>query len=214
MPSEGAASPPREPAAEPALAPERQWVRGDDGRLRRHDFANMSRHEFNRMKAKMSKQERKMYYSSLCADVPPEAARICRKKMKYRKQMGLRRAKGDRLLNSMHFEEVSKDDEIDAIMNSSLSKFITFAANDCGYGGRRRELVCDYVHPLFLKAKSAVSKEDNPNWFQAMNDPVFAKDWWKAAVTEIETLEEKLVNYGKKIEELENRLNQLEKNKN
>ena len=30
--------------------------------------------------------------------------------------------------------------------------------------------------------------EDNPNWWQAMNGP-FADNFWKAAVTEIETLE-------------------------
>ena len=44
------------------------------------------------------------------------------------------------------------------------------------------------AHPLCLKAKSAASKEDNPNWWQVMKRK-FADEYWKAAVTEIETLE-------------------------
>ena len=46
----------------------------------------------------------------------------------------------------------------------------------------------NWVHPLFLKAKAAASKEDNPNYWEAMNGP-FADEYWKAAVKEIETLE-------------------------
>ena len=53
---------------------------------------------------------------------------------------------------------------VDHIMNSSLGSFIEFAANDCGYQGRVHELVCNWVHPLFLKAKAAASKEDDLNW--------------------------------------------------
>ena len=55
------------------------------------------------------------------------------------------------------------------LMDSPLAKYITLAANDCGYGGTAEELIVSYVHPLFLKLKahSAVSKEDNPNWSQA-----------------------------------------------
>ena len=73
-------------------------------------------------------------------------------------------------------------------MNSSLGPFIEFASNDCGYQGRVKELICNWVHPLFLKAKSAASKEDNPNQWQATKSK-FADEYWKAAVTEIETLE-------------------------
>ena len=52
-------------------------------------------------------------------------------------------------------------------MDSPLAKYITLAANDCGYGGTGEELIVSYVHPLFLKAHSVASKEDNPNWSQA-----------------------------------------------
>jgi len=38
------------------------------------------------------------------------------------------------------------------LMDSPLAKYITLAANDCGYGGTAEELIVSYVHPLFLKA--------------------------------------------------------------
>jgi hypothetical protein len=53
------------------------------------------------------------------------------------------------------------------LMDSPLAKYITLAANDCGYGGTAEELIVSYAPPLFLKAHSAVSKENNPNWRQA-----------------------------------------------
>eukprot|EP00956_Cyclotella_meneghiniana_P041353 scaffold223888_cov20-Cyclotella_meneghiniana.AAC.1 len=56
---------------------------------------------------------------------------------------------------------------VEALMACPLSKFIHFAANDCGYKGSRYDLICNWVHPLFLKAKSEASKEDNPSWKQA-----------------------------------------------
>jgi hypothetical protein len=73
-------------------------------------------------------------------------------------------------------------------MACPLSKYIHFAANDCGYTGSRYELIANWVHPLFLKAKTEASKEDNPNWKQAMSGP-FKEEYWKAAIKEIETLE-------------------------
>ena len=102
--------------------------------------------------------------------------------------MAKRREIGDSMLNAMHFGTESKDITVDELMNSHLAKFIELAANDCGYAGSTKELICNWVHPLFLKAKSAASKEDNPTWWQAMSGP-FADEYWKAAVTEIETLE-------------------------
>ena len=77
---------------------------------------------------------------------------------------------------------------IQELLDSPLSNFITLAANDCGYSGTTKELIVNHVHPLFLQAKAAASKEDNPNWRQAMNGP-FADEYWKAALSEIETLE-------------------------
>lgn len=73
-------------------------------------------------------------------------------------------------------------------MESPLAKYITLAANDCGYSGTAKELIVSYVHPLFLKAHSAASREDNPSWKQATQGK-FADEYWKAMELEIATLE-------------------------
>jgi hypothetical protein len=77
---------------------------------------------------------------------------------------------------------------ISDFINSPLSKYITLAANDCGYDGLAEELIVQYVHPLFLRAHSAASKEDNPGWREATWGK-FADDYWKAMEVEIFTLE-------------------------
>ena len=77
---------------------------------------------------------------------------------------------------------------VEALMACPISKFIHFAANDCGYSGTRYDLIANWVHPLFLKANSEGTKANNPNWRQAMNGP-FKEEYWKAALKEIETLE-------------------------
>jgi hypothetical protein len=53
------------------------------------------------------------------------------------------------------------------LLASPLAKYITLAANDCGYSGKAKELIVTHVHPLFLKAHSAASKADNPSWREA-----------------------------------------------
>ena len=39
------------------------------------------------------------------------------------------------------------------LMASPLEKYITIAANNCGYGGATEDLIVNYIHCLFLKAK-------------------------------------------------------------
>ena len=77
---------------------------------------------------------------------------------------------------------------VEQLLVCPISRFIQFAANDCGYAGSRKELIANWVHPFFLKAKSEASKQDNPNWFEAMNCP-FSEEYWKASVKELKTLE-------------------------
>ena len=55
--------------------------------------------------------------------------------------------------------DVSSGEEF---MKSPLANVITFSANDCGYGVSTKDLIVTWVHPLFLKAKAAANKEDNP----------------------------------------------------
>jgi hypothetical protein len=74
------------------------------------------------------------------------------------------------------------------LMDSPLAKYITLAANDCGYDGTAEELIVSYVHSLFLKSQLAASKEDNPSWKQATQGK-FADEYWKAMEVEIATLE-------------------------
>ena len=114
--------------------------------------------------------------------------------------MAKRRFKGDAMLRAQSLshtfcyvndpKSTASDDlpSIENIMNCLLSKFIHFAANDCGYRGSRRDLIINWVYPLFLKAKLAASKEDNPNWRDAMKSP-FKEEFCKAAYIEVETLE-------------------------
>ena len=58
---------------------------------------------------------------------------------------------------------------IEDIMNCPLLKFIHFATHNCGYHGSKKDLIVNWIHPLFLKSKSAASQEDTPNWRQVMN---------------------------------------------
>ena len=51
---------------------------------------------------------------------------------------------------------------VEALMACPISCFIHFAANECGYSGTRYELVSNWFHPLFLKARAKASKEDKP----------------------------------------------------
>ena len=74
-------------------------------------------------------------------------------------------------------------------MDCPLSQYIHFAANECGYAGTRFELIANWIHPLFLKAHSAASKADKPNYSDAMSGE-FADEFWEAAIVELETLEE------------------------
>ncbi len=88
------------------------------------------------------------------------------------------------MLNTTHVAPPT----IEELLAGPLSKFITFAFNDCGFSSSFTKILVILVHPFFLKAKSEASKEDNPNWHQAMNGP-FADEYWKAAEKEIITLE-------------------------
>ncbi len=93
--------------------------------------------------------------------------------------MRLRQEKGNEVLDSMkrvdimNAQQVSenvwdlesdhikpKEPTVQELLNSSLSKFIELAANDCGYQGSTQEIIFNYVYLLFLKVVSSASKED------------------------------------------------------
>ena len=138
--------------------------RGSDGRIRRQlliiDYKEGRRHAslFARMQ------------------VPLAVRRLTSKQLTYRKRLTLKRQVGDKMLGRAEIEEVPS---VETLMDSPLSRFIHFAVNDCCYSGTWYELIAIWMHPLFPKAKSGASKEDNPNWRQAMNDP-FKEEYWNA----------------------------------
>ena len=119
---------------------------------------------------------------------PPMEKKLSQKRKRLRYKQYRHRLKEEFMmtLNSMHLDDSIPT--ITELLDSPISKFITIAANYCGYEGTTQDLIVNYVHPLFLEAKADVSQEDNPNWRQAMNGQ-FADEYWEAAVTEIETLE-------------------------
>ncbi len=53
---------------------------------------------------------------------------------------------------------------VEELMASPLATFIHFAVNNtnCSGSGSTKDLIANYVHPLFLKAKAQASAEDNP----------------------------------------------------
>ena len=115
--------------------------------------------------------------------VPPGIKKLSSKQLRYRKRLTLRQQVGDEMLGRTEMEEIPS---VETLVTSPLSRFIHSAASDCGYSGTRYELTTNWVHPLFFKAKSEASKEDNPNWRQAMNGP-FKEEYWNTACKEIET---------------------------
>ena len=77
---------------------------------------------------------------------------------------------------------------VSALMEIPLDRNINPAANGCDCVGKTKELIFNQVHTLFLKAHAEASKEYNPNLNQVINGP-FVDEYWKAACTELETLE-------------------------
>ena len=86
--------------------------------------------------------------------------------------------------NSTSFDVPS----VKELTKSPSTTFITFSENDCDHSGSTKHLIVNWVHPLVLKAKVASIKEDNLTWWEAILGS-FADEYWKVAITEIETVE-------------------------
>jgi hypothetical protein len=94
--------------------------------------------------------------------IPPYAQTMSKKKkrLKYKQYQWSLQSSGDQALQLMSIEDSLPS--ISDLINCPLSKYITLAANDCGYDGTAEELIVRYVKPLFLQAHSAASMLDNP----------------------------------------------------
>ena len=107
-----------------------------------------------------SRRLRHQYFCSLgTKQMPPgvrrglNQQRVSRKRSEYRKRLKRKREQADALMMQAEFDVPT----VEALMACPLSRFIHFAANDCGYKGTRYDLIANWVHPLFLKAKSEAS---------------------------------------------------------
>ena len=117
---------------------------------------------------KLAKLNRDIFTLTLGPRLIPARALILskkRKRIKYREYRRNLRENGEMSLSMMTLTDGIPT--VAELRDSPLAKYITLAANDCGYDGTAEELIVSYVHPLFLKAHSAASKEDNPNSKQA-----------------------------------------------
>ena len=66
------------------------------------------------------------------------------------------------------------------VLNIPLGKFVTFSINYSSCSGSAHYLMFNWVKPLFMKSKAVSIKDDNKNWWQAINGP-FVGEYWKAA---------------------------------
>jgi hypothetical protein len=74
-----------------------------------------------------------------------------------------------------------------SLLASLIERYLSIPPCDCGTG-TLQDFQIDTLSPWILAAKTAAMKEDNPTWWQVMNDP-YAQEYWKAAQIKIETLE-------------------------
>ncbi len=93
-----------------------------------------------------------------------------KKRLKYKQYQRSLQSSRDWALQLMSIEDSLSS--ISDRINNPLSKYITLAANDCGYEGTAEELIVSYVNPLFLQAHSAASKLDNPGWHKVVDPQV------------------------------------------
>ena len=140
----------------------------------------------DRMKCKGFIEANKAQFAcTLGKKKPPRSARLSRKRREYKSKLAAAKLlEANAEFGTLEWEVP----DAESLMEDDFTKFVHFAAADCGFDGSIESLVVDWLHPLMLAAKTAASADDSPNWRQAMNGP-FADEYWEAACTEVETLE-------------------------
>jgi hypothetical protein len=111
-------------------------------------------------------------------EIPPMAQKMSKKqqRLNYKQNRCSIKRSGDMALMSLTLDKTIPT--LADLLARPLVKYITLAANDCGYSGKAEELIVTYIHPLFLKAHLAASKADNPSWREATRGK-FAGEYWK-----------------------------------
>ena len=59
----------------------------------------------------------------------------------------------------------------EALLEYNITKFVHFAAADCGFDGSIEALVVNCLHPLMLADKTANPNGENLTWKQSINGP-------------------------------------------
>ena len=90
-------------------------------------------------------------------------------RLKYKKWKHKISEGGYSALNKMSLEH--KIRTVDNLMKSPLDKFISLDVNYWCCEVTTNEFIVKWVNPLLLKDHSEASKEDKPNWNQAINGP-------------------------------------------
>ena len=83
-------------------------------------------------------------------EIPPMAQKVSKKqqRLNYNQYRCRIKRSGDMALMSLTLDKTIPT--VADFLASPLAKYITLAANDCGYSGKAEELIFTYVHPLFL----------------------------------------------------------------
>ena len=66
------------------------------------------------------------------------------------------------------------------LLEDKLTKFVHFAAANCGFDGSIEALVVNWLYPWMLAAETNSISGDTHNWKQAMNGP-FAGEYCDTA---------------------------------
>lgn len=77
--------------------------------------------------------------------VPPRVAKLSAKKLKYKQRIADRIESADRMLMEMDMNVPT----VEELMSCPLAKYIHLASNNTNYSGSTKELIANYVHPLF-----------------------------------------------------------------
>jgi hypothetical protein len=148
------------------------WRRGADGKLKRIAMSIVPR-EYKTL-------NRDIFALTIGHhNIPSMAQQMSQKRQRlnYKQYLASFRRSSDMTLMSLTLDKTIPT--IADLLARSLAKYITLAANDCGYSDTAQELIVLYVHPLFLKAHLAASKADNPSWQEATRWK-FANEYWEA----------------------------------
>ncbi len=125
--------------------PETVWKSDADGRLERFNLWTIKQGL-----TKLAKLNQDVFTLTLGSwQIPPRALILLKKKKQLKFKQYHRRLKenGDLLLSMLSMTDGIPT--VAELMDSPLAKYITLAANDCGYSGMAEELIVTYVVPCF-----------------------------------------------------------------